>query len=108
MRTPKNDGNQVIIWDGNGVEKRCIPSPNHTIESVAARVVPAGVKWRVEQAEAHGRAQRFYQPAEADRAIDLVPLDETATLPQAVAKINDLVHALSVEPVTHGGSKSGS
>ncbi len=108
MRTPKHDGSQVIIWTENGVEKRCIPSPNHTIESVVARVVPAGVKWRVKQAGAHGRAQWYYQPVEAGRGIDLEPLDENATLPQAVAKINDLVHALSVEPVTHGGSQSSS
>lgn len=96
MRTPKHDGTQVIVWTENGEEKRCVPSPNHTIESVAERMVPAGVKWWLEDAKPHGRRPSEPQSKPASVGGGSVdPLPDDATLPQVTAKVNELVHALS-------------
>lgn len=95
-REPKHDGTSVIVWSENGVERRCVPSPNHDIESVAERMVPDGVKWSVEPIKPHNR-----RPSEAVAApvtvggVVVKPLPADATLPQLTEKVNDLVRALS-------------
>lgn len=95
MREPKHDGKTHIFWTIDGREFSCSPSPNHSIESVAARMVPAGVKWEARPAETRVRPPAPEAPAVDIGGVSVEPAAAEASLPELTAKVNELVHALA-------------
>jgi hypothetical protein len=63
-REAKHDGSEWIVWidPETGQERRASPSSNLTVAVVAAKIVPAGVPWRLMQSTPHGRSPAFYEP----------------------------------------------